>query len=163
MPQLDMASYAPQLFWLVVTFVVLLVLMWGVGLPRVRRVLEARQQRITGDLEQAEKLRADAEDALKAYEAALAEARSKAHAVLAETQAKLAEDAAQQRAKLDAELAEKAADAEGRIRQAREQALANVREVAAGVAQAATARLIGVEPSQQASEAAIDSALRSRG
>ncbi len=162
MPQLDMAAYPPQIFWLVVSFVILLLLMWRVGLPRVRKVLEARQDRISGDLEQAETLRAEAEQALKAYEKALADARAKAHALVAETQATLAAEAAERRATLDAELAERMSAAEGRIRDAREQALANVRAVASEAARAATARLIGVEPSEQASGSAVDSALGGR-
>ena len=57
MPQLEMGDYAPQIFWLVVTFVILMLLMWGVGLPRIRRVIEAREARIGDDLAQAERLK----------------------------------------------------------------------------------------------------------
>ena len=93
MPQLEMGDYAPQIFWLVVTFVALMLIMWSVGLPRIRRVIEARAGKIGGDLAEAESMKGRAEDALKAYEEALAEARSRAHGVLAETQAKLAAEA----------------------------------------------------------------------
>jgi len=158
-----MTTYPTQVFWLVVCFVALLILMWTVGLPRVRRVLEARQKRMSDDLELADKFKREAEAALKAYEAALAEARANAHALLAETQAKLSDEAAKRRAALDEELAGRLSEAETRIRQAREQALANVREVASDVARAATSRLIGVEPSSQSSEAAIDAAMTPKG
>lgn len=159
MPQLEFGDYAPQIAWLFVSFVVLLLLMWRVALPRIGRVLEERETRIADDLAQAEKLRSDAQSALDSYQAALAEARSKAHTVLAETQAKLDAEAAERRARLDDELTQKSAEAETRIRQAREQALSNVRDVAADVARTATERLIGIAPDRQASEAATDAAM----
>ena len=156
MPQLEIPDYAPQIFWLVVTFVILLGLMWTIALPRIGRGLEQRQKHIDDDLSEAEKFKQGAEEAIKAYEASLAEARAEAHKLLAETQAELDKQAADQRTRLDAELADKQAQAESRIREAREQALSSVREVAAEVARAATERLIGVEPSQDAANAAVD-------
>ena len=53
MPQLDFATFPPQLFWLAITFIVLYVLMAWVGLPRVGGVIAARRNRIDGDLEKA--------------------------------------------------------------------------------------------------------------
>ena len=50
MPQLVIPDYAPQIFWLVVTFVVLLALMWAFALPRIGRVLEQRQKHISDEL-----------------------------------------------------------------------------------------------------------------
>ena len=156
MPQLDGLTYGTQVFWLVITFAVLLILMWTVALPRIGRVLEQRRRHIEDDLAEAEKFKKESEEAIKSYEASLSEARSQAHQLLAETQAKLDEQASEQRARLDAELAEKQAEAEGRIREAREQALSSVREVAAEAARAATNRQIRVEPSQAAADAAVD-------
>ncbi len=156
MPQLDMTTYGTQLFWLVVTFVILLILLWSFALPRIGRVLDQRQRQITDDLEQAEKLKQESEDAIKAYEASLSEARSKAHQLLTETQSELDEQAAQQRNMLDTQLEEKQTQAETQIREAREQALDSVREVAIEAARAATHRLIGVEPTRDAANSAIN-------
>ncbi len=156
MPQLEIPDYGPQIFWLVVTFVVLLILMWSLALPRIGQVLERRRKHIEDDLAQAEKFKQDSEEAIKSYEASLAEARGQAHKLMAETQAKLDEQANAQRARMDAELAEKQAEAESRIQEARQQALSSVRQVAAEAARAATERLIGVEPSQASASAAVE-------
>ena len=159
MPQLEMGDYAPQIFWLVVTFVALMVIMWSVGLPRIRRVIEAREGKISDDLTQAEDMKGKAEDALKAYEEALSEARSRAHGVLAETQVRLAAEADALRAELDANLAAKAEEAEGRIQETRAQALASLRDVAGDVARAATERLVGTVPSADAARAAVEASM----
>ena len=159
MPQLEMGDYAPQIFWLVVTFVALMLIMWSVGLPRIRRVIEAREGKIGGDLAEAESAKGRAEAALKAYEDALAEARTRAHGVLAETQAKLAAEAEALRAELDADLAARAAEAEARIQETRAQALASLRDVAGEVARAATERLVGTAPSEAAARAAVEASM----
>ena len=114
------------------------------------------QRQISDDLEQAEKLKQESEDAIKAYEASLSEARFKAHQLLTETQSELDEQAAQQRNMLDTQLEEKQTQAETQIREAREQALDSVREVAIEAARAATHRLIGVEPTRDAANSAIN-------
>lgn len=162
MPQMNAADWPTQIAWLIVTFAVLLILMWGFALPRVRRVLDRRREKMADDIGKAEALKAEAEAALKAYQAALAEARAKAQGMLAEMQARLDKEAAAQRAKLDAELAAKAADAEARIRRARSEVMASLKDVAADAAREATRRLIGVEPDRATVDAAVKSALESR-
>lgn len=163
MPQLEIGDYAPQLVWLVATFIVLVLLMWRVALPRVARVLEERERRIAGDLEQAEKLKSDAEAAQATYQKALAEARGQAQALLGETKERLAQETARHKGEIERELAAKSEAAEMRIARARAEAMANVAEVAGEVARAATARLIGIEPDAAATEAAVKANLARKG
>src|SRR5258708_12924664 len=78
MPQLDIATYLPQLFWLAVTFIALYLVMAWVGLPRVGGVLLQRHSRIEGDLEKAAQMRAEAEPGIAPPARALAAARPEA-------------------------------------------------------------------------------------
>ena len=75
MPQLNPLDWAPQLIWLVLTFGVLYLLMVWIALPRIGSVIEKRAAHIEGDLETAEKFRRETEEAIAAYEQALAEAK----------------------------------------------------------------------------------------
>ena len=88
MPQLNPLDWGPQLVWLLLTFGVLYLLMVYVALPRIGSVIEARAARIAADLATAEKLRRETEEAIAAYEQALAEAKQKAHAIVEEGRAK---------------------------------------------------------------------------
>ena len=116
MPQLNPLDWAPQLIWLVITFGILYLLMVKVALPRIGSVIEARAAQIAKDLATADKLRRDTEEAIAAYEQALAEAKQKAHAIVEEGRAQLKEETAAERAKLEGELAKKSAEAEARVR-----------------------------------------------
>ena len=57
LPQLDVQTYASQIFWLVVSFIVLYFLVAKVAMPRISEVLEERQERIEDDLDKAETLK----------------------------------------------------------------------------------------------------------
>ena len=60
LPQLDVQTYASQIFWLVVSFIVLYFLVAKVAMPRISEVLEERQERIEDDLDKAETLKKEA-------------------------------------------------------------------------------------------------------
>lgn len=156
MPQLDVHDFAPQLVWLVITFSVLYFIMARMALPRIGAVIEQRRDRIASDLDQAEQLKRKTEEAIAAYEQALAEARAKAHAIAVEARDRLTAEMDRERAEADRKLAAKTAEAEQRIQAAKVAALANVREIASESAAAIVERLIGEKPSQ----AEIASALK---
>jgi len=143
MPQLDTSSYSSQVFWLAITFTVLLILMWKVAIPRVGDVIEAREQKIRADLERAEQIRAEIADVEAAVEKTLSGARSEAQDILRKAQDKIAADHAKKQDKLDADLEAKLADAQTAIDEARKEALASVRDVAGEVAAATIQKLTG--------------------
>ena len=158
MPQLEPHDWAPQLIWLVVTFGILYLLMVYVALPRIGAVIEARAGQIAKDLAAADQLRRETEEAIAAYEQALAEAKQKAHAIVDEGRNKLKAETAAERAKLDAELGNKSAEAEARIVQAKNSAMREVNAVAADVAADIVRQLIGVAPDKAEIEKAVEAA-----
>jgi len=155
MPQLVVTDFLPQLVWLTITFIILYALMARVVLPRVAEVLEQRQEKVAGDLEQAQKLKTEAETALATYEAGLAEARAKALAHAAEAHAGQAAQAARENDALAEKLLHQSSDAEQRIRAAQAEAVDVVRSVAADTARVITAKLIGVDVPADAAAAAV--------
>ncbi|MGI8724207.1 MAG: F0F1 ATP synthase subunit B [Methyloceanibacter sp.] len=161
MPQLNPLDWAPQLIWLVITFTLLYLLMTYVALPRIGSVIDARMARIAKDLEAAERLRRETDQAIAAYEQALAEAKQRAHAIGDEGRAKLKAEVDAERAKLEAQLSAKAAEAEARITEAKNAALKDVNVVAADVATDVVRRLIGVAPSEAEVKQAVAGARKS--
>jgi len=159
MPQLEFHTFVPQLVWLVIVFGYLYVMMSRVALPRVATVLEERRDRIADDLDQAAQFQRQTEEAIEAYEKALAEARAKAHGIAQETRDRLHEETERQRLAIEARLAEKIAAAEKQIAATKDAALQNVRAVAVDVADAIIAQLLG-DADRSATERAVDTELK---
>jgi F-type H+-transporting ATPase subunit b len=158
MPQLNPLDWAPQLIWLLITFGILYLLMVKVALPRIGSVIEARADHIAKDLATADKLRRETEEAIAAYEQALAEAKQKAHAIVEDGRAKLKAETAEQRARLERDLAKKSAEAEARIAEAKNSAMHEVNAVAADVAADIVRQLIGVAPAKAEIDQAVATA-----
>ena len=73
-----------EVIWGMLSFAVLLFLMWKFALPQVRSMMTAREEKIRDDLEQAENARTSAEEEKARYEASLAEARGEAGTIIEE-------------------------------------------------------------------------------
>jgi F-type H+-transporting ATPase subunit b len=159
-PPFQSQTYASQLIWLVVAFVLLYGLMAKWALPRVGAIIEGRQKSIDGDIAAAGALKAQSDEAVAAYEKALADARSRAQAIANETRDKQAAAAEVRRKTLEDELNVKLADAEKAIAATKTAAMTNVRGIAEDAARAIVERLIGTAPSDSAVTAAVADALK---
>jgi F-type H+-transporting ATPase subunit b len=158
MPQLNPLDWAPQLIWLVITFGILYLLMKRVALPKIGTVIEMRQERIAGDLEAADKLRRETQEAIAAYEQALAEAKARAHGIAQEARNRLKDEVGAERAALERDLSAKSAEAEAQIHQAKVSALKEVNAVASDTATEIVRRLIGIAPTKPEVSAAVAAA-----
>ena len=162
LPQLDIQTYPSQIFWLVVTFIVLYVLVLKVAVPRISEVLGEREERIADDLDKAETLKKEAEQVRAEYEKALTEARDKAHSATREAQEAVAKSGTVAETEGQAKVVAMLKTAEARIVAARTEALGNVRSVARDVAGDAVSKLIGVEVDSARIDGVIDAAMEGR-
>ena len=99
---------------------------------------------------------------LEAYEAAMAEARSKALDVIAEVRGTMAEEAASRQADLAEKLTEQIEQGEARIEQAKNEAIGQIQGVSAELTAAAMERLTGEKPNDAAVSAAVEAAFKAR-
>ncbi|SLN33856.1 F0F1 ATP synthase subunit B family protein [Oceanibacterium hippocampi] len=160
MPQLNFADYPPQLVWLAITFILLYLVMARVAIPRITQVLEERQNRVAHDVSEAERLKKDTDKAIAEYEAALAEARSKASTIGADLRAELAAQDAERTASIDEQIAADMQKAEKRIAAAKADALGNIGEIAGDGAREVVRKIIGVEAGEDRVAAALQAELQ---
>jgi F-type H+-transporting ATPase subunit b len=130
MPQLDFSTFPNQIFWLLVTLVVIYFVLSRVALPRIGSVLAERKGTITNDLAAAEELKQKAVEAETAYIDALARARVEAAKIVAEAKADIQKDLDKATAQADAQIAVKTAESERSIGEIRAGAADAIAEVA---------------------------------
>ncbi len=146
MPQLSQvaATYASQIFWLLVTFGLLYFVVGRGMVPKIVSTVDAREARITGDLAAAEAARASADVTEAAWKADMDAARAQAAAETAKAKAEATMAAEHQVKAADADLAERLGHHDLAIANAKGQALANIESVAAEAAQDIVARIAGL-------------------
>ena len=155
MPQLDFSTFPNQIFWLVVTIVVIYLILSRVALPRIGAVLAERQGTITNDISAAEDLKRQAAEVEDAYNKVLADARAEAQAIAAEARAEIMADLADATAKADAEISAKAAESAARIDEFRAGALEAVEIVARDTAAEIVATLAPAASDEDSIAAAV--------
>jgi F-type H+-transporting ATPase subunit b len=159
-PPFNTGTFASQLVWLAVAFVLLYVLMSKLALPRIAAIFELRRARIADDLAEAGRLKGTAEQAIAAYEQALADAHLRAQALAAEARNRLVEETDKSRKALEERLNARLAEADKSIAASTTAAMANVRGIALDTAAVIVSRLIGVAAPEQAVVEAVDDVLK---
>lgn len=159
-PPFDSSTFASQLVWLAIAFVLFYVLMSRLALPRIQGIIEDREKTISGNLAEAQKLKAQSDDAVAAYEKALADARSRAQAIANDTREKQAAQAEAERKALEERLNIRLADADKSIAATKSAAMSNVRGIASDAAKSIVERLIGKAPDDKTVDEAVASVLK---
>jgi len=159
MPQLDVSTFATQVFWLVITFTTLFIIMWKIAIPKITGVLEARQNKIDDNLNRAEAIKKEAEAAIEAYEASFTDAKAEAVTAVSDATIAIAAMTQESETKLAKKLNKKLAKSEKAIQSAKTDALKDMRAIAIDVAQSASEKLIGEPLDTSTVEKAVDDAI----
>lgn len=159
LPQLDVTTFANQIFWLVVTVLLLYWVVAKIALPRIAAVLSDRQGAITGDLMAAEEFKLKAKEAEAAYDKALVDARAEAQKIVAANRAEIQKELDAAIAHADAEISARTAESEKRIREIRLSSETDAREVARDVT-AELVRTFGGNADLAAVDQAVDARIK---
>jgi F-type H+-transporting ATPase subunit b len=158
-PPFDATTFASQLLWLAITFVLLYWVLARFAIPRIAGILADRRNRIAGDIEAAEAMKTRSEQALADYEKALAEARTNANRIAEGARDESKAAAAKQRAVIEADLGKQLAEAETRIAAIKDRAVAEVGVIAGEAAEAVVAALTDARVTRQEIDAAVAAAM----
>jgi len=149
-------------FWSLVAFVILVVLVSRPISRMAGTALDAHAEKIRSDLEEAEKLRTEAQDLLASYQRKQRDAAKEAEAIVERAREEAARMATRSAEELRQTLARREQMAIERIAQAEHKAIQEVRALATDLALDATRRLIeqGVAANSAKSDAMIDAAIK---
>jgi F-type H+-transporting ATPase subunit b len=145
--------------WVVVAFIVMLVLAWKPVGRQITTMLDARRDQVRKDLEEAARLKAEAQALLDDFKKKHAEAVQTAAGIVAHAKSEAARIAAEGAAHLEESLKRREQMAMQRIAQAESQAVAEIRDAAVEVAVAATRKLVAEKLDDVRADALIDAAI----
>jgi len=140
---------APE-FWVAIAFVIFMALVWKKAAAAIGSMLDARAEKIRAELDEAQRLREDAQATLAAYQKRQADALSESAAIVAHAREEAERIRAQSTTDLASALKRREKQAMDRIAQAEAQAIAEVRNLTVDIAIAASRQLLsqGIQPAQ---------------
>ncbi len=132
-------------FWVAVAFLLFVLVLIYVGAhKKLLEALDQRSAKIKAELDEARRLRDEAEKLLTDYKRKQTEAEREAEAIVTEAKAEAERIAAEAKSKVEDFVARRTKMAETKIGQAEAQALADVRAAAAEAAVAAAGKILAV-------------------
>jgi len=127
MPQFETDFFSSLIFWEVVSFAILLFVLYKIAFPWLLSLLEEREKKIRDSLDQAERHRTEAEQRLKEYEAKLSAASKEAEGVLTAAKERAQRVLEENEQRLTAEAERIKGDATREIDQERRKAIQEIR------------------------------------
>lgn len=140
----------------IIAFAVVFFFVWRYATPAINRMLEQRQEAISGQLKEAEKAKAEAESLLADYKGQLAEARAEGNKIIEEARESAEEMKAEIIAKAEAEAEQIRSRARDDAAGERERALAEARSQVGDISIDLAGKIVGEALDPQAHQALID-------
>ncbi|MSO85678.1 MAG: F0F1 ATP synthase subunit B [Rhodospirillales bacterium] len=147
-------------FWVAISLLIFVALVYRPIAKALPKALDARADKIRAEIEEAEKLRAEAQDLLAQYQRQQREVAAEAETVVRRAREETNRMAEEGHARLEAALKRREKTALERIRRAEEQAMATVRARTVDLAIAAARTLLAERLTAAKGDALIDQAIK---
>jgi F-type H+-transporting ATPase subunit b len=157
MPQLSQLSqvYLSQFLWLAIALAFIFFVIARGMVPKIQATVDAREQRIAGDLERAQEARREADETEAAWRARMDGARAEAARVAQEAKAQSGRDTEAKVKAAGDQVNQKVDAAQVRIRDAVTAAQAEIEAVAVEAAQEMVRRVSGIAVDKKDAAAAV--------
>ena len=130
MPQLNPEFWTAQIFWLILIFSSLYLIIWKIFLPRITYSIENRKSRVVNDLDEAQKLKENAEKKLKEYNEIIENSKKEAKKIIEDNKKKLDRDIEDKKNKFNSEIEKELAAVEKEIKDLKKSSLSNISKIA---------------------------------
>jgi len=160
MPQLDPKFWISQIFWLVVTFGILLIVLSKFILPKIRNNLETRKSQIMENIEIADNQKINSEKNLKEYDKIIFDAKVTAKKTFNLAREKIQLDLTKEREKVEGQLNSEINDVEKEINDLKKSAPEKISLIAVDTASEIVNKLIGVEVNKSNVSAIVDEQIK---
>ena len=145
MPQLDPEFWTAQIFWLILIFSSLYFIIWKIFLPKITYSIENRKSRVVNDLNEAQKLKDNAEKKLRGYNEIIEKSKKEAKKIIDDSRKKLDRDIENKKQKFNDEIEKELATTEKEIKYLKKTSTSNVANIAAETSAEIIRQIINTE------------------
>jgi len=144
MPQLNPEFWAAQIFWLILIFSSLYLIIWKIFIPKITYSIENRKSKVVNDLDEAQKLKENAEKKLKEYNEIIENSKKEAKKIIEDSKKKLDRNIEDKKQKFDSEIEKELAEVEKEIKDLKKSSLSNVNKIATETSTDIIAQIIDI-------------------
>ena len=145
MPQLNPEYWAAQTFWLILIFSSLYLIIWKIFLPKIIDSVENRKSKIVNDLNEAQKLKENAEKKLEEYKKIIEETKKIAKKIIEENKKNLTNDIKNKNQELNKMIEQELSVAEKEINDLKNNSIANINKIAVEISSSLIKQIVGTE------------------
>jgi len=160
MPQLNPEFWAAQIFWLILTFSSLYLIIWKVFLPKITLSIENRKSRVVNDLDEAQKLKENAEKKLNEYNKIIEESKKEAKKIIEDSKKKLDRDIKNKKQKFNDEIEKELMAAEKEIKDLKKSSISSINNIAAETSAEIIKQIINIEVNKSSVSAIVDDVVK---
>ena len=157
MPQLNTEFWIAQIFWLVFIFSSLYLIIWKIFLPRVTYSIESRKSKVMNDLQEAQKLKEDAEKKLNEYTKFIEKAENEAKKIISDSKKNLQKELDQKKQLFENEVEKEIQNVEKQIKNFQVSSFSKTNQIAKEIAKSIMKKIIGAEVNESNLTAVIES------
>jgi len=152
--------WASQIFWLILTFSSLYLIIWKVFLPKITLSIENRKSRVVNDLDEAQKLKENAEKKLNEYNKIIEESKKEAKKIIEDNKKKLDRDIKNKKHKFNDEIEKELMAAEKEIKDLKKSSISNINNIAAETSVEIIKQIINIEVNKSSVSASVDDVVK---
>ena len=160
MPQLNPEFWTAQIFWLILIFSSLYLIIWKIFLPKITYSIENRKSRVVNDLDEAQKLKENAEKKLNEYNKIIEESKKEAKKIIEDSKKKLDRDIKNKKHKFNDEIEKELMAAEKEIKDLKKSSISNINNIAAETSAEIIKQIINIEVNKSSVSAIVDDVVK---
>ena len=162
MPQLNPEFWAVQIFWLILIFSSLYLIIWKIFLPKITLSLENRKSRVVNDLDEAQKLKENAEKKLNEYNKIIEESKKEAKKIIEDSKKKLDRDIKNKKQKFNEEIEKELIAAEKEIKDLKKSSISSINNIAAETSAEIIKQIVNIEVNKSSVSAIVDNVSKNK-
>jgi len=160
MPQLNPEFWAAQIFWLILIFSGLYFIIYKIFLPKIIYSIENRKSRVVDDLNEAQKLKENAEIKLGKYNKIIEDSKKEAKKIIDDNKKKLDREIEIKKQKFNEEVKKELISTEKEIAALRKSSISDISRIASEISLEIINQIINVKVNKSNASAIVDEVIK---